>query len=138
MPRLPFHKGEKKEKQDPLSLRIFRLRLFKTSILISHFHSVRLAKVKGRLKLCSGSLIFDPEDTRLPITKLPFRTTQYIDYWMEARTSGTGLSPMDVFVVKASSIVEMKENNINAPYKNRQVCSLLDDWWSFFSFMSCS
>jgi len=40
---------------------------------------------------------------------------------MEARTSGTGLSPMDVFVVKASSIVEMKENNINAPYKNRQV-----------------
>lgn len=38
-------------------------------------------RVKGRLKLCSGSLIFDAEDVKLPIVKLPFKFVIAIDNW---------------------------------------------------------
>lgn len=46
-----------------------------------HNSNITKRRVKGRLQLCSGSLLFDPEDIKLPILKLPFRHVEHIQQW---------------------------------------------------------
>lgn len=72
-------------------------------------------RVKGRILLCSASLMFDPEDIRMPIIKFPYRDVSLIDQWNDL----TSLLPAkaDIFSVRSTLVVEMKENNTNAPYK---------------------
>ena len=76
-------------------------------------------RVKGRLNLCSHSLIFDPEDIKLPIIKLPFK---YVDYIRQYIGNLTQLSP-DIFTVKSQLTIRMRENNLNAPYTFKEVSS---------------
>eukprot|EP00026_Physarum_polycephalum_P001800 Phypoly_transcript_01803.p1 GENE.Phypoly_transcript_01803~~Phypoly_transcript_01803.p1 ORF type:complete len:984 (+),score=105.94 Phypoly_transcript_01803:185-3136(+) len=72
-------------------------------------------RVKGRILLCSASLMFDPEDIRLPISKFPYRDCSSIDQWNDF--SSILPTKADIFSVRSSLVVEMKENNVNAPYK---------------------
>jgi factor associated with neutral sphingomyelinase activation len=72
-------------------------------------------RVKGRLLLCSASLMFDPEDIRLPVSKFPYRDCSSIEHWNDVTSPLP--SKADIFSVKTSLVVEMKENNTNAPYK---------------------
>lgn len=68
-------------------------------------------KIKGRIKICSRSLFFDPADERLPVIKYDFQFVTQIE-------SFAGLSAMtsDMFVLYTTQIVEMRANNIIDPY----------------------
>eukprot|EP01114_Cavostelium_apophysatum_P011697 TRINITY_DN260_c1_g1_i1.p1 TRINITY_DN260_c1_g1~~TRINITY_DN260_c1_g1_i1.p1 ORF type:complete len:896 (-),score=250.63 TRINITY_DN260_c1_g1_i1:12-2699(-) len=76
-------------------------------------------RVKGRLKLCSLSVIFDPDDHKLPITRIPFKLADTIEPWQGPLLSFLP-AKADLFVIHSSGWVEMKENNANAPYVFRE------------------
>uniref|UniRef100_A0A061R8P8 Beach domain-containing protein n=1 Tax=Tetraselmis sp. GSL018 TaxID=582737 RepID=A0A061R8P8_9CHLO len=62
-------------------------------------------KLEGRLRLCSKSLMFDADDSRVPIVRLPFRSAQ--------RLEGTGDR---TFVIDCAVVVKMKQDCADAPY----------------------
>ncbi|XP_028392732.1 protein FAN-like isoform X2 [Dendronephthya gigantea] len=72
-------------------------------------------KQRGRLKLCSHSVLFDPLDTAYPILKFPFKDIKSMKQW-----TGPLLSRIDskgnVLSVETSLVVKMKEGNTIAPY----------------------
>lgn len=74
-------------------------------------------KIKGRLKVCSASIVFDPDDVAIPIMKFPFKEVVKIEIDPK-KTSSEGT---EMFYVESSLVVEMKENNFNTPYKFRKV-----------------
>lgn len=78
-------------------------------------------RMKGRLNLCSHSVIFDPEDYKLPIIKFPFK---YIDFIRQYSGPLSSMLPQkaDLFNIRARQTVRMKENNVNAPYTFKDVC----------------
>jgi len=61
--------------------------------------------IRGRLRLCSGSLIFDPDDQRTPILKFPFG--QVVS--LEAESDS-------VACLTTTHCVRCKENGVDAPY----------------------
>ncbi|XP_031555523.1 BEACH domain-containing protein lvsF-like, partial [Actinia tenebrosa] len=71
---------------------------------------------RGRLKMCSKSILFDPIDTSFPILKFPLRECLRIAHW-----TGPLLSKIDtkgdVLVIESKQVIEMKEGNIVAPYR---------------------
>lgn len=75
--------------------------------------------MKGRLKVCSGSLIFDADDVRMPIFKFPLRHVQLIQ-----QITGPLAKQFetDVFLVRSKSYIQMKENNEDIPYIFKEVC----------------
>ncbi|EQC41942.1 hypothetical protein SDRG_00794 [Saprolegnia diclina VS20] len=79
------------------------------------FHHCKQRKVQGRLKLCTRSLMFEPQDPILPILKFPFRD-------MALPPSG------EIFEDETKQIylsfecglaVEMKERGLDHPYVAR-------------------
>jgi factor associated with neutral sphingomyelinase activation len=68
-------------------------------------------KERGRLKVCSRSLIFDPLDHAFPILKIALRDCKKIE--SRQQQSGTSSS----FVVVCSQYTEMLEGNIISPHK---------------------
>ncbi|KAK9828528.1 hypothetical protein WJX72_000603 [[Myrmecia] bisecta] len=62
-------------------------------------------KLAGRLRLCSKSLFFEPDDMRIPIVRLPFLHTQHLE--------PTGKHS---FTVATQLVVKMKANMADAPY----------------------
>jgi hypothetical protein len=79
-------------------------------------------RVKGRLNLCSGSLIFDPDDTRLPITKFPYRLVEMVKEYKGPIVAQLP-TKADMFAVRSRGTIRMKENNVNAPYVQTTVSS---------------
>eukprot|EP00211_Chloroparvula_japonica_P001331 CAMPEP_0119149810 /NCGR_PEP_ID=MMETSP1310-20130426/43880_1 /TAXON_ID=464262 /ORGANISM="Genus nov. species nov., Strain RCC2339" /LENGTH=581 /DNA_ID=CAMNT_0007141947 /DNA_START=75 /DNA_END=1817 /DNA_ORIENTATION=+ len=73
-------------------------------------------RVKGRLKLCSGSIFFVPKEVKLPVQHFDFRRVQVIDTWQGALHA---INPTkdDIFVLRADRVVYMKMANRNAPYE---------------------
>ncbi|GFS54697.1 protein FAN [Nephila pilipes] len=70
---------------------------------------------KGRLKVCSKSILFDPKDVCNPILKFPLRECQAIERWQ-----GSLLSKIDkgnVIYVECDQVIEMLDGNFIAPYK---------------------
>jgi len=56
------------------------------------------SKREGRLKLCSGSVLFDPKDFRYPILKFPFDSVAGCGKWNGkhvSRASPASMSLMD-------------------------------------------
>jgi hypothetical protein len=90
---------------------------FLTSYLLHHLLH-HYSALKGRLKLCSGSLMFDPDDFRFPIYKLPFKSVELIQ-----QLSGSMAKQFEgeTFAVRSKVVVQMKENNEDAPYVFREV-----------------
>ncbi|KAG8197532.1 hypothetical protein JTE90_007268 [Oedothorax gibbosus] len=69
---------------------------------------------KGRLKVCSKSILFDPKDACHPILKFPLRDCQKIEQWQ-----GSLLSKIDkgnVVYVECDQVIEMLDGNFIAPY----------------------
>jgi len=72
---------------------------------------------KGRLKLCSKSLVFDPLDVSHPMIKLQFRDISEIGKWNGSLLSKLA-SQGDVMLLEAKQLIEMKESGVIAPYRH--------------------
>ena len=77
--------------------------------------NARRRKQVGRLKVCSHSVVFDPEDIRQPILRLPLRNVARIGKYergplLEAAPTG------ELLMVQAGETIKMKVNNCDAPY----------------------
>ena len=69
-------------------------------------------QVQGRLKVCSRSLIFEPNDVKRPVLKYPFKgMLSSVHEVLEISSSSGFLS------FRAGSFLEMKANNKVTPYK---------------------
>ena len=77
---------------------------------------MRSRKIKGRLKVCSSSLVFDPQDISEPMIKFPFRSTVGIVALKQGLRS-----VQDVFSITSDRVDEMLENNIVKPYIVKKV-----------------
>eukprot|EP00949_MAST-11_sp_MAST-11-sp1_P002446 g2446.t1 len=76
---------------------------------------------KGRLKICSRSLLFDPEDSSQAIRKYSLRGMQTMPTMFNTNGdhSAQQLLGSQLFVVFCSdAMIEMREDGIHAPYKN--------------------
>eukprot|EP01104_Vermistella_antarctica_P008506 TRINITY_DN212_c0_g5_i5.p1 TRINITY_DN212_c0_g5~~TRINITY_DN212_c0_g5_i5.p1 ORF type:complete len:1247 (-),score=410.29 TRINITY_DN212_c0_g5_i5:2155-5895(-) len=73
-------------------------------------------RIKGRLKLCSMSLVFVPDDSRLAITRLPFDSAAGIEKWTAPLVSSLS-GKAELFAMRTTQVVEMYTNNVAAPYK---------------------
>ena len=62
--------------------------------------------IKGRIRLCSVSVVFDPDEIRAPIIKFPLKDVQQL----EPETNPDG------FVLATTSFICMKENGLDSPY----------------------
>ncbi|KJE90664.1 neutral sphingomyelinase activation associated factor, variant 1 [Capsaspora owczarzaki ATCC 30864] len=72
-------------------------------------------KLGGRLRLCSMSLVFDPQDEAYPIMKFPFKKCRGIGKWAGSLKSRLDLRG-DILAVVADEVVTAREHNIVAPY----------------------
>lgn len=72
---------------------------------VSGCWSAGATALEGRIRLCTRSLFFDPDDPKVPIVRLPFITTEHI--------SASGPSG---FTLKATSLIKMKANMEEVPY----------------------
>ena len=88
----------------------------------------RFRQLKGRLKLCSRSLCFEPDDANVAVLKFPFEKTASIQPWTVPLISPFP-PDQDYFQVNAKRVVEMKENGFDVPYKFRT--SIGDHKFSF-------
>lgn len=66
------------------------------------------AELKGRLRICSMSVVFDPTDLRSPVLKFPLRDASSLI----PESSGQGK-----FTLTTTSFTAMKQNNLDVPYK---------------------
>lgn len=93
--------------------------------------------LKGRLRLCSRSFFFEPDNIRVPILMFPFRKVDKIEHAAaildtvkgESFGQGSSDSPNSRFkfgqasddkrgdfMVRTQLLVKMKENGVDAPY----------------------
>ncbi|XP_076336883.1 protein FAN-like isoform X2 [Tachypleus tridentatus] len=73
-------------------------------------------KQKGRLKVCSKSILFDPQDITLPILKFPLKECVVIENWVRPLLSKLG-NKGGVIHIRCNQVVEMLEGGFIAPYK---------------------
>ena len=93
-------------------------------------------KIQGRLKICSRSLIFEPNDILRPIVRYSFKNiTDYPkSYSIPALDLKHCMFETSGFITyTCSSIIEMKTNNKVAPYK--QIDEVVDHGKVLFSLI---
>ncbi|KAF5298434.1 hypothetical protein FQR65_LT01213 [Abscondita terminalis] len=73
-----------------------------------------LNKQTGRLRMCSKSLVFDPQDLTKPIVKIPLKDCTILEQY---KGNAKFLSNKNVLSVCCKQYIEMLEGNIIAPYK---------------------
>ncbi|XP_077982163.1 protein FAN-like isoform X3 [Glandiceps talaboti] len=82
-------------------------------------HEAIKRKIRGRLKTCSKSIVFDPQNACHPMMKFPLRDCIKIE-----ELNVSLLSKFDnhgnIIMIECKQIVEMKEDNMIAPYKYRK------------------
>ncbi|XP_071822078.1 protein FAN-like [Apostichopus japonicus] len=74
-------------------------------------------KSRGRLKVCSKSLVFDPQDTSQPLIKFPF---QRCDKIIEHEQALIARQTTNAIAIHCKQIVEMKADNMISPFKFKQ------------------
>mmetsp|Transcript_31055 Transcript_31055/g.81324 ORF Transcript_31055/g.81324 Transcript_31055/m.81324 type:complete len:943 (+) Transcript_31055:114-2942(+) len=69
--------------------------------------------IKGRLLVCSNSILFDPSDPLEPILKFPYQKTKKLGRW-----DAPLMSPIngDTLSIVCTEYVRMKEGNMVKPY----------------------
>ena len=72
----------------------------------------RGASLRGRVRLCSASLLFDPDELRLPVLRFPLAKAEAL----EREPAGPGAPAGDWAVLRAAAWVRMKEGGADAPY----------------------
>lgn len=88
--------------------------------LKSSFEVQDAAKIQGRLKLSSRSLIFEPNDVRHPLLKFPFKTiaTELEKFLLKpSELNQLSVTVTGFFTFLCSQYMEMKANNKVGPYK---------------------
>ena len=87
--------------------------LFPTQVNRENFETRRQL---GRIKLCSKSLVFDPQDFNKPIIKIPLQNCIGIKRGKRPWASEED----NVIQIECSNYVEMLEENVIAAYKFKQ------------------
>ncbi|OQS07294.1 hypothetical protein THRCLA_00703, partial [Thraustotheca clavata] len=81
------------------------------------FHHCKQRKVQGRLKLCTRSFMFEPQDSTLPILKFPYRDMPHTPAGeiFEEANKQVYLS------FECTTVVEMKERGLDHPYVTKNL-----------------
>ncbi|XP_039983407.1 protein FAN [Xiphias gladius] len=76
-------------------------------------------KMRGSLKVCSRSVIFDPEDLTEPILKIPLRDCKKIEFVEKEKNPFNEPRPSAISVL-SGQVIYIKESNVIAPYRNER------------------
>lgn len=77
-------------------------------------------KLQGRIKMCSRSLVFEPQDLKKPLIKFPFKSmTTNVESFsrLYARNYRTLVDISRYFTFECTNYFEMKSDSIIGPYK---------------------
>ncbi|XP_023152654.2 protein FAN [Amphiprion ocellaris] len=74
-------------------------------------------KIRGSFKVCSRSIIFDPEDLDEPILKILLRDCKKIEF-VEKENNPFNEPRPSAISVSSGQIIYIKESNVIAPYRN--------------------
>jgi len=77
-------------------------------------------EVPGRLKVCSKSIVFVPQNLTLPMLKFPLPDCEAIDEWSPRSFQSALASKRELMFVLCKQTVEMLRQNIIAPFKFRR------------------
>jgi len=77
-------------------------------------------EVPGRLKVCSKSVVFVPQNISLPMLKFPLTDCEDIDEWCPRSFQSALASKRELMFVSCRQTVEMLRQNIIAPFKFRR------------------
>ncbi len=79
-------------------------------------------QIKGRFHVASGSIVFEPDDMRYPVSRIPYdQVTSMRKIVGKARGRGARARKREYLLVDSKLVVEMKENNEDRPYSFRQL-----------------
>ncbi|KAG7526280.1 FAN protein [Solea senegalensis] len=76
-------------------------------------------KIRGSFKVCSRSIIFDPEDLSEPILKIPLRDCMKIEFVEEENNPFNDPRPSAISIL-CGQVIYIKESNVIAPYRNER------------------
>ncbi|XP_061821844.1 protein FAN [Nerophis lumbriciformis] len=81
--------------------------------------SAKIRKVRGSFKICSRSVIFDPDDLSEPILKIPLRDCKLIRF--KEKESNPFYEPKPSSIsIQCEQVIYIKENCIISPYRNER------------------
>ncbi|XP_074549891.1 protein FAN isoform X2 [Halichoeres trimaculatus] len=93
-------------------------------------------RVRGSLKVCSRSVIFDPDDHSEPILKIPLRDCKQIEF-VEGESNPFNDPRSSALCITCVQVIYIKESNVISPYRNErgerritfqlEVCSKTED-----------
>lgn len=100
--------------------------------------SLQHCRLKGRLRLCSKSIFFEPDDINLPIVMFPFSKLIKVEGGQEPLMSPGPRNSrwsrrQEGFVLETMLFVNMKEGGLDAPYVFEKQQSI---WWFSLEFAS--
>jgi factor associated with neutral sphingomyelinase activation len=84
------------------------------------------AKRKGRLRLCTRSIVFEPSESMYPLLRIPFRECEELTRLNPPPTSPLAATELCLLTTKVT--VKMKENNVIAPYTVEKACHFVTNW----------
>ncbi|XP_042366691.1 protein FAN [Plectropomus leopardus] len=94
-------------------------------------NSKKERKVRGSFKVCSRSVIFDPEDLEEPILKIPLRDCKKIEF-VEKENNPFNEPRPSTICITCVQVIYIKENSVIAPYRNergsKKVTFQLEGW----------
>jgi factor associated with neutral sphingomyelinase activation len=121
----------------------------KQSSVLNSPPSTCMGRIEGRLRLCSNSVVFEPDDWTRGIIRLPFNRMEGLPTLMVAHTnpfkgnkvtfkdndtnnitssnpfkSPSSTSPDQTVVIKSSRHLVMKTKNVIAPFDNLDFCTV--------------
>ncbi|CAG5895757.1 protein FAN [Menidia menidia] len=76
-------------------------------------------KIRGSLKVCSRSVIFDPEDLTEPIIKIPLRDCKKIEF-VEKENNPFNEPKPPIMSISCEQVIFIKESNVISPYRNER------------------
>ncbi|XP_029935357.1 protein FAN [Myripristis murdjan] len=79
-------------------------------------NSAKERKIRGSFKVCSKSIIFDPEDITEPILKIPLRDCKCIEVVEKERNPFNETKPPSISI-SCGQVCYIKESNVIAPYR---------------------
>ncbi|KAM9332459.1 protein FAN [Pholidichthys leucotaenia] len=81
--------------------------------------SAKERKIRGSFKVCSRSIIFDPEELAEPILKIALRDCTSIEF-VEKETNPFNDPRPSAISVLCRQVIYIKESNVIAPYRNER------------------
>ncbi|XP_031615388.1 protein FAN [Oreochromis aureus] len=76
-------------------------------------------KIRGSFKICSKSIIFDPEELAESIIKIPLRDCKKIEF-VEEEKNPFNEPRQSAISILCKQVIYIKESNVIAPYRNER------------------